>query len=262
VNGRGGLEASGTDGDEALSVRQVLHVLSHGEIEIRGRLAWSSNATFLVVVRPPGKLPSARPGRGPTPLAAIYKPAKGERPLWDFPRGLWKREVAAYRLDAHLGWGLVPPTTARADAPLGAGSLQYCVDAVPDEHYFTLQDDPAHGGALRKIAAFDLVANNADRKAGHCLVDHEGRLWAIDHGLCFHAQPKLRTVLWDFIAEEIDGAVLADFAGLAHGEVPRAVADMLSVEEIGALVTRAETVVSTGRYPRPTTEYPYPWPLV
>jgi uncharacterized repeat protein (TIGR03843 family) len=251
--------------------RQVLATLSDGEIELRGRLPWSSNATFLVAVRPPPRGPGGRQAKGGRPddgggdrepVLAIYKPARGERPLWDFPRGLWKREVAAYELSAFLGWGIVPPTTARADGPLGPGSLQYCVDALFDEHYFTLLETPEHRDDLRRMAAFDVVANNADRKSGHCLIDREGRIWGIDHGLCFHAEPKLRTVIWDFAGEPVDDDLLADLGPMAAGSVPRTVTRLLSTEEIRALTARAAALRATARLPGPSTDFPYPWPLV
>jgi uncharacterized repeat protein (TIGR03843 family) len=244
----------------------VLAVLAQGEIELRGRIPWSSNATFLVIIQPVDERPGVPGGLQPPhgPLLGIYKPARGERPLRDFPRGLWKREVAAYVLDTYLGWQLVPPTTARADGPLGPGSLQYCVDAVADEHYFTLFDQPAHHPALRRIAAFDLVTNNADRKGGHCLADSGGHVWAIDNGLCFHAEPKLRTVIWDFAGEAIEEELLAGLEPLARGEVPGTLTGLLSEQEVSALATRAGAVRSKGRYPGPGDglAYPYPWPLI
>jgi uncharacterized repeat protein (TIGR03843 family) len=203
-----------------------------------------------------------RPAGDGEPVLAIYKPARGERPLWDFPRGLWKREVAAYELSAFLGWGIVPLTTARPDGPLGPGSLQYCVDALFDEHYFTLLESPGHHGDLRRMAVFDVVANNADRKSGHCLIDREGRIWGIDHGLCFHAEPKLRTVIWDFAGEEIDEDLLAGLGPLSCGSVPKPLARLLGPDEIRALTSRAAALRATGRLPEPSSDFPYPWPLV
>jgi uncharacterized repeat protein (TIGR03843 family) len=195
-------------------------------------------------------------------VLAIYKPAKGERPLWDFPRGLWKREVAAYELSAFLGWGIVPPTTARADGPLGPGSIQYCVDALFDEHYFTLLETPEHRWDLRRIAVFDVVSNNADRKSGHCLIDREGHIWGIDHGLCFHADPKLRTVIWDFAGDEIDRDLLAGLGPMASGSVPNSLTRLLGTEEVRALTARAAALRATARFPEPSSDFPYPWPLV
>jgi uncharacterized repeat protein (TIGR03843 family) len=253
----------------------VLRVLSRGEIEVKGRLRWSSNATFLVAVHPPGeglstktKSQAGRAKNGPDdsddgrPMLAIYKPIKGERPLWDFPRGLWKREVAAYELASALGWDLVPPTAARLDAPLGPGSLQYCVDAIVDEHYFSLLEEPRHHEALRRVAAFDLIANNADRKSGHCLVDRRGHIWAIDNGLCFHTEPKLRTVIWDFAGDKIGHELLASLEPLSRSEVPRVMTSLLDEEEIAALAARAAAVFAHGRFPEPSGDFPYPWPLV
>jgi uncharacterized repeat protein (TIGR03843 family) len=253
----------------------ILAVLSEGEIEVKGRLRWSSNATFLVSVRPPAKnragtaklaTGSAKEltpdGASRRPVLAIYKPIKGERPLWDFPRGLWKREVAAYELASALGWDIVPPTAPRLDAPLGPGSLQYCVDALTDEHYFSLLEEPEHHDALRRIAAFDLIANNADRKSGHCLLDRQGHIWGIDNGLCFHAEPKLRTVIWDFAGDEIGPELLASLEPLSRAEVPGVVMNLLDEEEIAALAVRAAAVFAMGKFPEPSGDFPYPWPLV
>jgi uncharacterized repeat protein (TIGR03843 family) len=235
---------------------EILEVLANGEIELKGRIPWSSNQTFLVSVSSTG------PALEGAELLAIYKPASGERPLWDFPRGLWKREVAAYELCTFLGWDIVPPTAGRADGPLGPGSLQFCVDAVPDEHFFTLMDDPQHHPALRRIAAFDLVTNNADRKSGHCLLDQTGRIWAIDHGLCFHAEPKLRTVIWDFAGERLDQRLLLPLELLASGELPAQLGSLLDGEELEAVPARAKAALARARYPKPKGEFPYPWPLV
>jgi uncharacterized repeat protein (TIGR03843 family) len=259
----------------------ILGLLSRGEIELKGRLRWSSNATFLVAVHPPGKKRSpvkTKSHPGPIkagaaedgsedradgrPMLAIYKPIKGERPLWDFPRGLWKREVAAFQLACALGWDIVPPTAARLDAPLGPGSLQYCVDTVADEHYFSLLEEPRHHEALRRVATFDLIANNADRKSGHCLLDRQGHIWAIDNGLCFHVEPKLRTVIWDFAGERIEHDLLASLEPLTRWEVPPVITNLLDEEEIAALSARAAAVFARGRFPEPSGDFPYPWPLV
>lgn len=289
--------STGLEAPEATAA--ILALLSHGDIELKGRVRWSSNATFLVAVSPPGeKQPGTAPvptalanelspvkkasdGRTPSmakpapgtkippennadcrPLLAIYKPAKGERPLWDFPRGLWKREVAAYQLASALGWDIVPPTVARGDGPFGPGSLQYCVDAVMEEHYFSLLEEPTYHGTLRCIAVFDLISNNADRKSGHCLLDQRGRIWAIDHGLCFHTEPKLRTVIWDFAGDKIDHELSACLEPLSRAEVPRSITSLLDDDEIDALAARAAAVLARGRFPEPSGNFPYPWPLV
>jgi uncharacterized repeat protein (TIGR03843 family) len=248
-------------------------LLATGEVELKGRIPWSSNATFLVEVsRPDAEGPDAEgpdaegpDAEGPEAegsVLAIYKPARGERPLWDFDRGLWRREVAAYQLARHLGWGLVPLTVARHDGPLGPGSLQLFVDACADEHYFTLLENPARHDQLRRIAAFDLVINNADRKSGHCLLGPDGRIWGIDHGLAFHAEPKLRTVIWDFAGQRVDDSLLADVDGVAGGDVPEEVGRLLSDDEVAAMVSRATSLVRRRKFPRPVGDFPYPWPLI
>ncbi len=224
-------------------------MLAAGEVTVKGRMPWSSNGTYLVGVCFEGE-----------EMDAVYKPLRGERPLWDFPSGLFRREAAAYRLSDALGWGIVPETVTRLDGPLGEGSLQRFVPARFEEHYFTLLEHAEHHDGLRRIAVFDLLANNADRKSGHCLLGEDGRLWAIDHGVCFSDEPKLRTVIWDFAGEPIDRALLDDVARFARE--PPDFSDLLSAGECDALVARAERVVRSGRFPGPGNGRPYPWPLV
>ncbi len=228
-----------------------LSLLREGEVEVHGRLPWSSNRTFLVTC-----------GRHDRSLPAVYKPHRGERPLWDFPDGLYRREAAAYELSRALGWDIVPETVVRDDAPMGRGSLQRFVDADFEQHYFSLLEDPGHHDGLRVIAAFDLVANNADRKSGHCLLGEDGRIWAIDNGLCFHPEPKLRTVIWDFGGEPIPSRLLADLERVSCSVPPR-LADLLGAEEREALGRRLAAVLKSRRYPDPSAHYrSYPWPLV
>ena len=186
-------------------------------------MPWSSNLTFLVSVD----------AGSDDPLGAVYKPARGERSLWDFPDRLYRREVAAFALSEALGWGLVPPTVVREDGPFGEGSLQLFVDADYSQHYFTLFDEGGHEEALRTMCAFDVVANNADRKSGHVLRGPDDRLWAIDHGLCFHRQPKLRTVIWDFAEEPVADDLLEDLATRGRGPSPTRWRGLLSGPEIG-----------------------------
>ena len=236
--------------DERSPAAGALTVLREGEVEVKGRMPWSSNATFLVEICHQG-----------TTLPAVYKPHRGERPLWDFPDGLHLREVAAYRLSEALGWGIVPETVAREEAPLGPGSVQRFVPADFEQHYFTLLERPELHDALRTICAFDLVANNADRKGGHCLLEGE-RVWAIDNGLCFHAAPNLRTVIWDFGGQPIADHLLADVARLAD-ELDPGVTELLRPEEAAAVRRRAATVVEIGRFPDvDESRRSYPWPLV
>src|SRR5580700_3954944 len=193
----------------------VARVLTDGAMEVHGRIAGSSNATLLVTCR-----------LGEEELMAVYKPSKGERPLWDFPGGLFRREVAAFVLSESLGWGLVPETVTRPAGPFGEGSVQRYVHEDGTSHYFTLRDDPKWHPTLMRLCAFDVVANNADRKSGHVLLA-ENRLWAIDNGLCFNVHDKLRTVIWDFGGEPLAPDDLAALATLAH-DVPDALCALLS----------------------------------
>jgi len=224
--------------------------LSRGSIEVVGRLPWSSNATFLVTV-----------SDGRRAARAVYKPGAGERGLWDFPDGLFRREVAAFELDRALGLGVIPTTVLRGEAPFGEGSLQRFIEADFTEHYFSLREVERHREALRVIAGFDLLANNADRKGGHLLVDRSGHLWAIDNGLSFHADAKLRTVMWDFAGEELPAPILAGARSLTVA-VPEALGALLRAEEVDALVTRAREIADDPRFPGPTAATRLPWPLV
>ncbi len=226
-------------------------LLLHGEVEVEGRMPWSSNATFLVTV-----------SRGDERRAAVYKPHRGERPLWDFPDGLYRREVAAYEVSQALGWGVVPETVLRTKgAPYGEGSLQRFVDADFEQHYFTLLEDDTWRAELVRIAVFDLVVNNADRKSGHCLLA-EGRIWAIDNGLCFHVQPKVRTVIWDFCGTPVPASLREDVARLAENP-PAALDGLLREAEVVALARRARAVSRLQVFPNPDPDSrPYPWPLV
>jgi hypothetical protein len=231
----------------------VAQVLTEGDMEVHGRIAGSSNATLLVTCR-----------LGSQELMAVYKPCKGERPLWDFPGGLFRREVAAYVLSESLGWGLVPETVERAEGPFGEGSVQRYVPEDGTAHYFTLRDDPHWHPTLKRMCAFDVVANNADRKSGHVLLAEE-RLWAIDNGLCFNEDDKLRTVIWDFGGEPLSPD---DAAALEHlqSEGPSArLQELLTPPEIEALLERVAWLVNLQALPELVDDGgwpPYPWPLV
>jgi hypothetical protein len=237
-----------------VSGARALAFLSEGELEVLGRIPWASNATLLVRVR-----------RRDLEGLAIYKPRRGERPLWDFPNGtLYRREVAAYQVSEALGWELVPPTVAR-DGPFGVGSVQLYVEADPELTAFELVE--AGNPLMPLIAAFDVVINNADRKAGHCLArPGNDRVWAIDHGVCFHVEPKLRTVLWDFAGQPLEPQVIAALQALAEdarsGALARQLGGLLAAREAAGIARRAQALARAGCLPMPSGRRPYPWPLV
>ena len=233
----------------------TLTVLRTGAIQVEGQFTWGSNYTFLARVRhPDGDLP------------AVYKPQRGERPLWDFPDGtLASREVAAWRTSEALGWRLVPPTVLRPDGPFGAGSLQLYLDLDPERHYFTF--DASERQRLRPAALFDALINNADRKGGHILLGEDDHVWLIDHGVCFHAEDKLRTVIWDFAGEPIPPplqAAIERFAGdiVTEDGLRSEFSELLDPEEVEALRRRADRLAASGVFPLPGPDRPYPWPLV
>ena len=229
-------------------------MLQSGAIEVLGLIPYSSNHTFLTRVSgPEGE------------INAVYKPRRGERPLWDFPDGtLAAREVAAWMVSA-ASWDLVPPTVLRHDAPLGTGSLQLFIPHDPERHYFVLMDD--HLDELAAFAAFDSVVNNADRKAGHVVEDGSGRLWAVDHGLTFHEEPKLRTVIWAFAEERLTPAIRSELESLGaqladDGGLGAELAELLTPEEATATLERVEALLLDDRFPAPQGPRPLPWPLI
>jgi len=225
-------------------------ILATGEINVEMRMPYSSNSTFLVRVT-----------AGEQSLRAIYKPVRGERPLWDFAPGLHRREVAAYRLATAMGLGFVPITLLR-DGPIGEGSLQRLIDADFEQHYFTLHEQrPDLHPKLREVAVFDILANNTDRKSGHVLIDTDDNIWGIDHGLCFSADFKLRTVIWEFGGEEIDDSLIAAVERVA-GSLPLDVSSLLDDDEVVALGERAAWLLEHRRLPVDPTGRRYPWPLV
>jgi uncharacterized repeat protein (TIGR03843 family) len=234
-----------------MAATAAVDLLTRGVLTVKGRLPDSSNATLLVEAALDG-----------TTTLGVYKPLRGERPLWDFPGGLFRRELAAWHLSEALGWGLVPLTVARAEGPYGEGSLQLFVPADFEQHYFTLREDERHHDRLRRICAFDLVANNADRKSGHCLLAEDGLIYAIDNGLCFHVEPKLRTVIWDFADEPLPPPILEDLRRLVTDSPPPALAALIEADECRALLRRARALVKAGRFPTGTVGRGYPWPLV
>ena len=228
----------------------VVAALTHGDLTVKGRLPDSSNATLLVEAC----------HNGVTTLG-VYKPERGERPLWDFPRGLFRRELAAWQLSEALGWGLVPLTVER-DGPYGEGSVQLFIHADFEQHYFTLREDARHHDQLRRMCAFDVVSNNADRKGGHCLLDPDGTIYGIDNGLCFHVEPKLRTVIWDFAGEPLPPEIQHDLERLVARPLPPGLRALLAPEECSILLKRTRALVKSGHFPTDTIGRGYPWPLV
>jgi uncharacterized repeat protein (TIGR03843 family) len=217
-------------------------------------MPWSSNGTYLVQLDGSVRIDGS-------PDRAIYKPRSGERPLWDFPPGLDRRETAAFELSEALGWGIVPPTVLRDEAPLGPGSVQSFVEHDPEQHHFTLVEDERFHDQLRSIAVFDLLANNTDRKSGHCLLDRDGHVFGIDHGLCFSAEFKLRTVIWEFGGEPIADELLEDVQRVIT-DVPVELCDLLSATELDALTQRGRWIVRNAELPTDDRGHRYPWPLV
>ena len=236
-----------------VSLETILKLLQYGRIDMQGLLPNGSNYTFVVTV-----------GDGRQKAFAVYKPTKGEQPLWDFPsETLALREVAAFLVSEALGWCFVPPTVYRAEGPHGPGSLQLYVQAEPEAHYFNFKDDDK--SELRRVALFDLLINNADRKGGHVIKDTAGKVWLIDHGICFHAQNKLRTVIWDFAGEPIPDDLLADVQELrdrlnAEPDLKTAIGSLLEPLEISALRRRADKLLKSRQYPPPGPGRNYPWP--
>lgn len=237
-----------------LSRSGILDALRSGEVTLTAQFTRGSNASFLAVVHHNGM-----------EVDVVYKPVRGENPLWDFPvRTLAKRETAAYVFSEWLGWDLVPPTLFRKDGPLGAGSLQLFISHDPRKNYFTLNEQEIQ--TLKTTALFDLVINNADRKGSHLVYDSSGRLWLIDHGLCFNAEPKLRTVIWNFAGEPLpfaQGRAL-DLArqSLNRGsELFTLLHAYLSIAELNALQQRIRHLLDHGIFPSPPPDrrsFPYP----
>ena len=238
---------------EAESLETLKTALQQGALELKGQFMLGSNYTFLVTVRYKG-----------LELPAVYKPIRGEQPLWDFPDNtLAKREVAAYRVSEALGFHFVPYTTLREDGPFyGVGSLQQYIEYDPEYHYFSFSQEDKD--RLRPVAFFDLLVNNADRKGSHVLIEkNTNKLWVIDHGICFHEEDKLRTVIWDFAGKPIPSELCATLRGLLSGNssLLTELRPYLSQEEISALTKRAKALMAAKvfpRLPRDRRVYPYP----
>ncbi|HUI89947.1 MAG TPA: SCO1664 family protein [Anaerolineales bacterium] len=225
--------------------------LQHGNLKLKGQFMLGSNYTFLVDVHYQGKT-----------IPAVYKPSRGEQPLWDFPENtLALREVAAYLVSEALGFRFVPFTTLRADGPHGSGSLQQYIDFDPEYHYFNFSDEDK--AKLKPVVLFDLLVNNADRKGSHVFFDADAhKLWAIDHGICFHEYDKLRTVIWDFAGESIPDHLLSCLAPLCSNQsLLTDLEPYLSPREIVALKARAKALTTSKVFPHPPQgrrSFPYP----
>jgi len=235
---------------------QIEEILRYGKLTPLGRFAYGSNSTFLVSAEQAGQT-----------LKAVYKPQQGERRLWDFPDGtLAQRETAAYLLSSALALDLVPPTILRPDAPFGPGSLQLFIEHDPKRHFFNLSPDQRE--VLLPLAFFDLLANNADRKGSHFLFRaDDDHLFAIDHGLCFHVDPKLRTVIWNFSGQPIPADLLERLAPLTHATHPlyrsgaAGLAELLAPPELEAQRARAAALLAEPGFPSlPEDKRAYPYP--
>jgi len=228
----------------------ALHGLHLGNITIKGEFLWGSNFTFLADVEYSGVV-----------FPAVYKPSRGERLLWDFPPStLAYREVAAYIISKTIGWDFVPPTVYRISGPLGPGSLQLFVDHDPEYHYFNFFDEDLE--RLRPVVLFDVVINNADRKGSHILKGDDGHLWLIDHGICFHIEDKLRTVIWDFAGQLIPEQCISELINLLKkmestndhpSDVVKELYTYLSRNEVKSIVRRIEGLVNCGHFPNPVS---------
>jgi hypothetical protein len=236
---------------QMIDVTTALRLLCDGELDIEGRLVDASNATLFCNVSLDGVVASC-----------VYKPIAGERPLWDFPDGtLAHREVAAYVVSEALGWGVVPPTVLR-DGPFGPGMCQLWIDVdeTVDLGVLARADLPQ----LRRMAVFDAVVNNADRKGGHLLPLPDGHIFGVDHGVCFSTEDKLRTLLWGWRGRRLEPEIVTSLRELRvdlDGAVGTALADLLTRAEVTATRRRVDRLLATGRYPQPSEDWPaVPWP--
>ncbi|MBE2221988.1 MAG: SCO1664 family protein [Anaerolineae bacterium] len=244
-----------------MSVADTLQLLQHGSLEVEGLLPWSSNYTFLVQIC-----------QDDEDVEAVYKPQRGERPLWDFPQGtLYLRERAAFLTSQALDWHIVPATVIR-DGPHGPGSVQQFVQHDPERHYFTIEGQAQYATQLQQIVLLDIIINNADRKGGHILLQEQenqpNRLWAIDHGVCFHAEYKLRSVIWEFAGTPIPPSQMDALKTFQEkltadaDQIRTQLNNILNQREIIALSQRLQHLIDQGIFPHPGPGRHYPWPPV
>ena len=237
-----------------LPVEEAMALLEHGELGVEGRLVVASNATLYCSVCLNG-----------VTAACVYKPVAGERPLWDFPDGtLAEREVAAYEVSAATGWLVVPPTVFRS-GPLGPGMVQLWIEADENVDVRRLIRGTS-SDQLRRIAVFDAVINNADRKGGHLLPTRAGHIYGVDHGVSFHAEPKLRTLLWQWSGRPLRSNAsdtLRELQAGLSGDLGERLADLLTPREVRSTARRIEQLLASGRHPEPSGEWPaVPWPPI
>jgi uncharacterized repeat protein (TIGR03843 family) len=229
----------------------TLTLLRDGEMAVEGRLVDASNVTLYCSVAAAGRT-----------AACVYKPIAGERPLWDFPEGtLAYREVAAYAVSAVTGWAVVPPTVLR-EGPFGPGMVQLWIDVEDSVDLSVLAR--SNLPALRRMAVFDAVVNNADRKGGHLLPTADGHVYGVDHGVCFSVEDKLRTLLWRWRGTPLTEEAMTVLAGLRDGlagGLGGTLAELLAPGEVRATVRRVERLLATGCHPQPSEDWPaIPWP--
>ncbi|MEZ4515459.1 MAG: SCO1664 family protein [Chloroflexota bacterium] len=244
-----------------MQTAETLKILQNGTVDIEGLLPWSSNYAFLV-----------RVCQDEDEVEAVYKPRRGERPLWDFPQGtLCLREEAAFLVSEALGWHLVPPTVLR-QGQHGIGTVQLFIEHDPERHYFTFEGDPTFRPQLQRISLLDIIINNADRKGGHVLIEDDteeepgsaGKLWGIDHGICFHTDPKLRTVIWEFAGSPIPERLREDLSAFVRqletsdSPLNKRLEALLATEEVQALQRRTTRLLTRGVFPEPGAGRHYP----
>ena len=227
---------------------ELKQAFQHGDLELKGQFTLGSNYTFFVDVTYQDQT-----------YPAVYKPTQGEQPLWDFETNtLALREVAAYVVSEALDFHIVPFTMLREDGPYGRGSLQQFIEHDPNYHYFTFSDEDK--AKLQPVVLFDLLTNNADRKGGHVFFDDKtNKLYAIDHGICFHEEDKLRTVLWDFGGQQIPDDLISRLS--LNPSLLTELEPYLSPNEISALQSRADSIIQSGIFPhQPQDRRAIPWP--
>lgn len=245
-----------------METAEILKILQAGDFEVEGVLPWSSNYAFLATLCLDG-----------VEVAAVYKPRRGERPLWDFASGtLCQREQAAFLVSEALGWQLVPPTVLR-DGPNGPGTVQLFIPHDPEHHYFTFEGSATHREQLQQMVLLDVVINNADRKSGHVLLEEADeeteiptRIWGIDHGISFHNEYKLRSVIWEFAGWPIPSdmfAALTQFRQLINRtDNPLLLQSLLATDELDAVRRRLDKLLMQKIFPQPGPGRHYPWPPV